>query len=247
MGILVEDLLLLARLDQQRPMAMDVLDLVSVAQDAVSAARVAHPDRQVSVAAPASAPVVGDQVRIRQVVDNLVTNALVYSPLDSPVDVAVVESAAGAELTVADRGPGIAPENRHRIFEPFQRLDPSRTRATGGVGLGLAIVAAIVRAHGGTVAVEDRPGGGSVFRVRLASASAQVGNGPGAGGGRTPVHLAGPGDVGPPGGSTGRVGGTAPPGSAGRGTGNSSDGLVGAAEGDSAVNGATPVEATHRR
>ena len=178
MGVLVEDLLLLARLDQQRPMAREPVDLAAIVQDAASAARVAHPDRSVSVDAPARAPVLGDPVRIRQVIDNLVTNALVYSPSDGPVDVAVRVDGAAAEITVADRGPGVAPEDRHRIFEPFQRLDRSRTRATGGVGLGLAIVAAIVRGHGGAVSVDPRPGGGSVFRVLLPGAALLPGPGP---------------------------------------------------------------------
>ncbi len=177
MGVLVEDLLLLARLDQQRPMAQEPVDLAAIVQDAASAARVAHPDRSVSVDAPALAPVLGDPVRIRQVIDNLVTNALVYSPPDGPVDVTVRVDGAAAEITVADRGPGVAPEDRHRIFEPFQRLDRSRTRATGGVGLGLAIVAAIVRGHGGAVSVDARPGGGSMFRVLLPGAALLPGPG----------------------------------------------------------------------
>jgi two-component system OmpR family sensor kinase len=91
----------------------------------------------------------------------------VHTPPEGPVEVTVGEEAAWAVLAVADRGPGIPPEERQRIFEPFQRLDPSRQRATGGLGLGLAIVAALVRAHGGQVVVEDRPGGGALFQVRL--------------------------------------------------------------------------------
>ncbi len=201
MGVLVEDLLLLARLDQQRPLAMEPVDLAGVVQEAASAARAAHPGRHVSAATPEHAPVLGDAVRLRQVVDNLVANAIVYSPPDGPVDVAVTCGPTGTEVTVADRGPGIAPEDRRRIFEPFQRLDPSRTRATGGVGLGLAIVAAIVRAHGGAVSVEERPGGGSLFRVSLAPAGAPASSGD-AGAAPTavppePVRSAGPEPSGP--------------------------------------------------
>jgi len=167
MAVLVEDLLLLARLGQQRPIAHDPVDLAQVVDEAVVAARAAHPGRTLHTTTAVPAVVSGDHGRLRQVVDNLVRNAIAYSPADEPIEVSVSVDSAGAQIAVADRGPGIAPEDRRRVFEPFQRLDPSRARATGGVGLGLAIVAAIVRAHGGTVEVDDRPGGGSVFRVHL--------------------------------------------------------------------------------
>ncbi|MFC0080725.1 sensor histidine kinase, partial [Aciditerrimonas ferrireducens] len=168
MALLVEDLLLLARLDQKRPLERQPVELVELAQETVAAARAAHPDREVRlVHLRAAVQVEGDRLRLRQVLDNLVANALVHTPPESPVEVTVGEEAGWAVLMVADRGPGIPPEERQRIFEPFQRLDPSRQRATGGLGLGLAIVAALVRAHGGQVAVEDRPGGGALFRVRL--------------------------------------------------------------------------------
>jgi len=174
MALLVEDLLLLARLDQQRPLERRPLDLAELAAQAVAAARAAHPDRQVHLALPDGPLMVqGDRLRLRQVLDNLVTNALVHTPPPGPVDVQVGLAAGEAqsvEIVVADRGPGIPPEDRQRIFEPFQRLDPSRTRSTGGLGLGLAIVAALVRAHGGRVVVEERPGGGALFRVRLPAA-----------------------------------------------------------------------------
>lgn len=170
MGVLVADLLLLARLDQQRPLAVEPVDLAAVVGEAVSAALAAHPDRVVRATTAPVPPVPADPVRIRQVIDNLVANALAYSPSDSEVTVTARAVDGVVEVAVADRGPGIAAEDRQRIFEPFQRLDPSRTRATGGMGLGLAIVAAIVRAHGGTVMVEERAGGGSVFRMRLRSA-----------------------------------------------------------------------------
>jgi two-component system OmpR family sensor kinase len=167
MAVLVEDLLLLARLGQQRPIAQDPVDVGQVVEEAAVAARAAHPGRDLQTSVTGPATVLGDHGRLRQVVDNLVRNAIAYSPADEPVDVTVTAGAGTVEIAVADRGPGISPENRTRVFEPFQRLDPSRARATGGVGLGLAIVAAIVRAHGGQVSIDDRPGGGSVFLVRL--------------------------------------------------------------------------------
>jgi two-component system OmpR family sensor kinase len=168
MAVLVEDLLLLARLGQQRPIASDPVDVAQVAAEAVVAARAAYPGRVIELRTPADpVVVVGDHGRLRQVVDNLVRNAITYAPPDEPVEVTVGRGPDAVDIVVADRGPGIAPEDRSRIFEAFQRLDPSRARATGGVGLGLAIVAAIVRAHGGSVLVEDRPGGGALFRVHL--------------------------------------------------------------------------------
>lgn len=201
MGLLVEDLLLLARLGQPRPIAWEPVDLAMVAAESAAAARAANPGRLVEVSAPATAPVPGDAGRLRQVVDNLVRNALAYSPPEQPVEVVVapVHSAAGAPdgvaLTVADRGPGIGPTDRERIFQPFQRLDPSRTRATGGMGLGLAIVAAIVRAHGGRVWVEERPGGGSAFRVLLVPGGPVGAPSAGARGTGVPATVAGYGPV----------------------------------------------------
>jgi two-component system OmpR family sensor kinase len=167
MGVLVSDLLLLARLDQQRPLAVEPVELATLVADAVSAAQAAHPERTLVASGNPMVVVPADPIRLRQVVDNLVANAIAYSSPDAPVDVGMQLVDGAAEIVVADRGPGIAAGDRQRVFEPFQRLDPSRTRATGGMGLGLAIVAAIVRAHGGTVWVDPRPGGGSVFTVRI--------------------------------------------------------------------------------
>jgi len=132
------------------------------------------PDRTVTFAPVAPVVVVGDANRLRQVVDNLLTNAINHTPEATPIEVHVGPSGQTALLTVADRGPGIDPADRDHIFEPFHRADPSRARATGGVGLGLAIVSAIATAHGGTVGVDSPEGAGATFWVRLPLASAAV-------------------------------------------------------------------------
>ncbi|HVC72076.1 MAG TPA: HAMP domain-containing sensor histidine kinase [Acidimicrobiales bacterium] len=155
MSELVDDLLLLARLDRERPLEHEHVELTAIAAAAVDAGRVKAPDRQISFTPTAPVTVVGDANRLRQVVDNLVANAIAHTPAGTPVTVAVRTDGDTALLTVADLGPGIAPEEQLHIFEPFHRADPSRARATGGVGLGLAIVSAIAQAHGGSVGVES--------------------------------------------------------------------------------------------
>ncbi len=166
MGLLVEDLLLLARLDQQRPLERTPVDLLELARDAVLDARAVDPERSVELEVDGSTPVVvGDGPRLRQVLGNLVGNALTHSP--SPVRVRVSSGGGVAVVEVVDEGPGIPEEDRARVFERFYRADASRTRASGGSGLGLSIVAALVAAHAGTVTVEETPGGGATFRVQL--------------------------------------------------------------------------------
>ncbi len=180
MGLLVEDLLLLARLDQARPIAREPVDLVAVATDAVVAARVTHPDRRVEVrlVGDSDAPpdVLGDDARLRQIAGNLITNACTHTPDGTPVRVSVGTVAENgsrwAVLEVADDGPGLSTEECDRVFERFYRTDASRNRRTGGSGLGLSIVAALVAAHGGKVEVNSAPGAGAVFRVRLPSNAA---------------------------------------------------------------------------
>ena len=172
MGLLVDDLLLLARLDQQRPPETGPVDVGEVARAAVEAARAAAPDRQVRLDAPPTALVVtGDGPRLRQVVTNLLDNALAYSPAGTPVavQVASVDGDAGPRVSVevTDRGPGLTPDQQARVFERFYRTDAARSRARGGTGLGLSIVAAITASHGGTVEVDSTPGEGSTFRVLL--------------------------------------------------------------------------------
>ena len=167
MRVLVDDLLLLARLDRERPLVLAPMDLVPVIATAVAAARVASPDRDVLFDAPVEAAVRGDAQRLRQVVDNLLANAVQYSTGGVPVEVRLAPSEDAVLLEVTDHGVGIRPEHTERIFDAFFRADSSRARAAGGAGLGLAIVAAIVRDHGGEVGVRSAPDGGTVFWVRL--------------------------------------------------------------------------------
>jgi two-component system OmpR family sensor kinase len=171
MGLLVEDLLLLARLDQQRPIARAPVDLLAVASDAVHDAGAVAPGRSVSLVAREDGPpplVLGDEARLRQVVSNLVSNAITHTPDGTPVTVRVGATDDGhVVLQVEDRGPGLPPDEARRVFERFYRADPSRTRSAGGTGLGLSIVAALVAAHGGTVSVDTAVGAGCTFTVRL--------------------------------------------------------------------------------
>lgn len=170
MGVLVEDLLVLARLDEQRPLEHASVDLLALAADAVQNARAVAPQRPIGLEVldgPGTPEVLGDEVRLRQVVGNLVTNALTHTPADTAVTVRVGTTEEQTVLEVADRGPGLSENDRERVFERFYRTDSSRTRSSGGSGLGLSIVAALVAAHGGTVEVDSTPGGGATFRVRL--------------------------------------------------------------------------------
>lgn len=185
MSVLVDDLLLLARLDRERPLDLGSMDLVAVATRAVQAARATSPEHPVALRAPGSLPMVGDAARLRQVVDNLLVNAVRHSPEGGPVEVRVGTAGPDAVVEVADRGAGVPAAEAQRIFEPFFRADSSRARATGGAGLGLAIVAAIARAHGGSVGVRPNEGGGARFWVRVPvhPAAAGVPTGPAAPGG----------------------------------------------------------------
>ena len=178
MGLLVEDLLLLARLDQQRPLARQPVDLLSLAGDAVHDARLLAPARTVdlSVQAGAAFLVIGDEPRLRQVIGNLMSNALTHTPDGTPIEVSIgsgtldprlPSSSPAVTLDVTDHGPGMTTEQAHRVFERFYRTDQARTRATGGSGLGLAIVNALVSAHGGVASVRTAPGKGATFRIAL--------------------------------------------------------------------------------
>ena len=173
MGVLVEDMLLLARLDQQRPLERRPVDLLTLAADAVQDARIIAPDRSIelSVGSATAFLVLGDEVRLRQVIGNLMSNALTHTPDGTPVTVRILagprEPVPSIVLEVTDQGPGLPPEQAERVFERFYRADQARTRKAGGTGLGLAIVAALVAAHGGTVALRTAPGEGATFRVTL--------------------------------------------------------------------------------
>lgn len=170
MGLLVDDLLLLARLDQQRPLQYQPVDLLTLAGDAVHDVEAVQPERKVSlrILPNSGAPVVeGDEARLRQVLGNLVSNALHHTPIEAPVTVSVGTRDGHAVLEVADTGAGLSDEQKARVFERFYRADSARTRVTGGSGLGLSIVAALVAAHRGNVAVTDTPEGGATFTVTL--------------------------------------------------------------------------------
>jgi signal transduction histidine kinase len=174
MGLLVEDLLLLARMDQQRPLTFAPVDLAAIAGDAVHDAKAVQPDRPIALYLDESltdVPVVrGDEGRLRQVVGNLVTNALTHTPAGTRVTVTVGQAPDDPDvlvLKVADEGPGMYPADAARAFERFYRADASRTRAAGGTGLGLAIVSSLVAAHGGTVDLDTDLGKGVVVTVRL--------------------------------------------------------------------------------
>jgi two-component system, OmpR family, sensor kinase len=173
MGRLVEDLLLLAKFDAGRPLDRRPVDLASVAAEAVTAARIVHPGRALTLLAPDPVIVDADDVRVRQVIDNLINNAMNHTPNGSLVTVSVApDSAPGdnpgwGQVTVADDGPGMTREQAARVFERFYRTDGSRARSGGGAGLGLAIAASLTAAHGGDIAVDTAPGQGAAFRVRL--------------------------------------------------------------------------------
>ena len=175
MGVLVEDLLFLARAGQGRPIAHDPVDLVRVARDAVHDARAVDPSREIELDVPDALTVPGDDDRLRQVMANLLSNALTHTPTGTPVTVRVRQDEGWAEVQVSDRGPGLAADEAAHVFEPFYRADPARGRDHDaddtdegkGTGLGLAIVAAIAEAHGGSAGVVSEPGEGAAFTVRL--------------------------------------------------------------------------------
>jgi signal transduction histidine kinase len=178
MGLLVEDLLLLARLDQQRPLAHNPVDLITLAADAVHDTRMLAPNRSIELhVQPGAAYLVnGDEPRLRQVIGNLMSNALTHTPDGSPIEVSISSGVVdprsgkpvpGVLVDVKDHGPGMTAEQADRVFERFYRADQARGRATGGSGLGLAIVASLVAAHGGLASVRTAPGHGATFRVAL--------------------------------------------------------------------------------
>jgi two-component system OmpR family sensor kinase len=183
MGTLVNDLLVLARLDEGRPIARADVDLVALARDSVQDLHALDPTRAVALVPldDAAAPddpagqipdtlvVEGDSDRLRQVVTNLIGNVARHTPAGTPAEIAlgVRKDDGVAVLEVRDHGPGLSEEQGRRIFERFYRADSSRTRESGGSGLGMAIVAAIVGTHGGHVEVAPTDGGGLTVKVTL--------------------------------------------------------------------------------
>jgi two-component system OmpR family sensor kinase len=178
MGVLVDDLLLLARLDQRRPLERQPVDLGRLASDAVEDVRMVAPGRPVDLVVDDTDPpvVVGDELRLRQVLGNLLGNALTHTPDGTAIHVRLGTRADAdgqwAVLEVADEGPGLDTEHAERVFERFYRVDTARTRAQGGSGLGLSIVAGLAEAHGGRVELETAPAEGAKFRVVLPLAAA---------------------------------------------------------------------------
>jgi two-component system OmpR family sensor kinase len=172
MGALVENLLTLARLDQVPELARKPVDLDALARDAADDARAIAPEREIRLRSSAPALVLGDQSQLRQVLGNLVRNALVHTPRGTPIELSVANGAAEAVVTVRDHGRGLPTDDTDVLFERFWRADPGRERGRGGgAGLGLSIVAAIVEAHGGRVSAANADGGGAVFTIRLPAAS----------------------------------------------------------------------------
>ncbi|WP_225727737.1 MULTISPECIES: cell wall metabolism sensor histidine kinase WalK [unclassified Nocardia] len=177
MGLLVEDLLMLARMDAQRPLELGPVDLLSLASDEVHNARAVaaasangSPKRRIELeisSGEGTLEVLGDEARLRQVLVNLLTNALTHTPPDASVTVRLTPHAEQVLLEVADTGPGLPADEAERVFERFYRTDTSRTRASGGTGLGLSIVQALVNAHGGSVTAYSELGKGTVFVVAL--------------------------------------------------------------------------------
>jgi len=167
---LVADLLLLARLDEGRPMEMHQVDLVALCAEAVQTSTTVGPGWPVTFTAPRPIEVVGDATSLRQVIDNLLGNVRSHTPEGTATRVSVAPDGTGAVVVVADDGPGMSPEQVAHVFERFYRSDPSRSRLHGGAGLGLSIVSAIVAAHGGTVTAESASGNGTIFTVRLPAA-----------------------------------------------------------------------------
>jgi two-component system OmpR family sensor kinase len=170
MGVLVEDLLTLARLDQIADAPHAELDLATLAGDAVDDARATAPDREISLEAP-SAPVKGDAHQLRQVLGNLLRNALVHTPAGTAIDVSVEPGPVVVRVTVRDHGSGLPTDDPDAIFERFWRAEGGRKQGKGGAGLGLAIVAGIVDAHRGRVRARNADGGGAAFVVELPALS----------------------------------------------------------------------------
>ena len=167
MGRLVEDLLLLARLDQGRALRQDPVDVSRLVADAIGDLRALEPDRPITATIDDGAIVVGDEDRLRQVVGNLVANVRIHTPDASPVEVLVTRIEDRVRIAVVDHGPGIAAADVAHVFDRFYRADPARTRERGGSGLGLAIAASIVEAHRGSIRLEATPDGGATLIVDL--------------------------------------------------------------------------------
>jgi two-component system OmpR family sensor kinase len=171
MGVLVEDLLTLARLDEVRDLPHGEVDLGALARDAVDDARASAAGREVALSVDGPAAVVGDENQLRQVLANLLRNAVAHTPEGTAIEVALRSNGAYVLASVRDHGPGLPTADGSELFERFWRAEGGRERGRGGAGLGLAIVAAIVGAHRGSVEASNAPGGGARFSVSLPAAA----------------------------------------------------------------------------
>jgi two-component system OmpR family sensor kinase len=176
MSRLVEDLLLLARFDEHHLIEVDPVELVGLVAEAIETAQMVGPGWPITLSAEGPVEVLGDSSALRQVVDNLFANVRAHTPPGTPTVVHVGISGEEAVVEVADAGPGIDEELIESMFERFVRADPSRSRATGGAGLGLAIASAIMRAHGGSIDARKGSGGGVTFEIRLPALATQLGD-----------------------------------------------------------------------
>jgi two-component system OmpR family sensor kinase len=167
MGVLVEDLLMLARLDEEPELRREPVDLAALARDAGEDARAIAPERTITVQAPDTAIVSGDPGQLRQVLANLSRNALVHTPAGTPIEISLAADDAAVTLTVRDHGPGLPAGAADSLFDRFWRAEGGRQRGKAGAGLGLAIVQGVLEAHGGQISAQDAPGGGAQFVVRL--------------------------------------------------------------------------------
>jgi two-component system, OmpR family, sensor kinase len=170
MGVLVEDLLTLARLDEVPDTPHAQLDLAGLVRDAVDDGRASAPDRAIGIEVDGPALVLGDRDQLRQVLGNLLRNAFVHTPRGTPIEVSLAHVGGEVRLEVRDHGPGLPTSDAEALFERFWRSEGGRERGRGGAGLGLAIVAAIVDAHDGEVSAGNAPGGGASFVVTLPAA-----------------------------------------------------------------------------
>ena len=171
MGVLVDDLLTLARLDEVPDTPHAKLDFAAIVRDAVDDGRAAAPGREIQVDVAGPAMVVGDRDQLRQVLGNLLRNAFVHTPAGTPIEVTLEHTAGEVRLEIRDHGPGLPTSDAEALFERFWRSEAGRERGRGGAGLGLAIVAAIVDAHRGDVRAGNAPGGGASFVVTLPAAA----------------------------------------------------------------------------
>lgn len=167
MGTLVDELLLLARLDQGRPLERETVELTALATDAVNDARATQPARLIELEHTGPLTVTGDPGRLRQVLANVLSNVLAHTPVDASATVRLRADGEHAVIEVVDTGPGLAEHERARVFERFYRSERARGGDTGGSGLGLPIVESVAIAHGGTVTLTSEKGHGTTVRIAL--------------------------------------------------------------------------------